>query len=126
MIRILSDFNQLISPANQIVLDRVSDYPGAYQHILWLLQNQQDQIIVVHHLTILQWLKNMATRYPQGSFVFETIDARGALAHRWGMEILASVTNENPQNRAACRRLCQPKVEMSPNCQSRDVPFGKG
>jgi hypothetical protein len=21
---------------------------------------------------------------------------------------------------------CQPKVEMSPNCQSRDVPFGKG
>jgi len=36
----------------------------------------------------------MAARYPQGAFVFDTVDARGVLAQRWELEIPASVTNE--------------------------------
>ena len=37
----------------------------------------------------------MANRYPQGIFVFETIDARGALANQWGCEIPITVTNDD-------------------------------
>jgi hypothetical protein len=94
MIHILSDFNQLISPTNQITLKMVSDYPGAYKHIITMIQNNQDQVVIVQRPTLLQWLKNMSLRYPQGTFAFETIDARGALAQRWGIDISASVTNE--------------------------------
>jgi hypothetical protein len=42
----------------------------------------------------MQWLKNMASRFPQGIFVFETIDARDALSQRWDIAIPAYTTNE--------------------------------
>ena len=95
MIYVLSDFNQLSSPVNQIVLDKVSVYPDAYRLIMTSLQNQEDQIILVSHSAILQWIKNMSMRYPQGTFAFETIDARGALAQRWGIIIPENITNED-------------------------------
>ena len=94
MISIISDPNQLYSPDNQILLDKVSQYPQVYQHILTSLQNQQDLTIVVRHATILQWLKNMSMRYPQGSFVIETLDARGALKKLWKIDLPVNVTNE--------------------------------
>ena len=37
----------------------------------------------------------MASRYPQETFVFETLDARGVLSQRWGIELPPSVTNED-------------------------------
>jgi hypothetical protein len=36
----------------------------------------------------------MSRRYPQGTFTFETIDARGALSNSWGVDIPETVTNE--------------------------------
>jgi len=37
----------------------------------------------------------MASRYQQNSFVFETIDARGALTQVWGVDIPEYITNED-------------------------------
>jgi len=95
MIQILIDINQIIPPANQVVLKNISDYPGIYNRICEVIQNNQDQVVIVQHPTIMQWLRNMAARYPQGSFAFETTDARSALAQLWEIEIPASVTNED-------------------------------
>ena len=37
----------------------------------------------------------MASRYPQGSFIFATMDARSSIANRWSIDIPTSVTNED-------------------------------
>ena len=95
MIHILIDTNRIIPPTSQVVLKNISEYPGIYARIGEGIQNKQDQVIIVQHLTIVQWLRNMAVRYPQGSFEFAIIDARSALAQRWEIEIPASVTNED-------------------------------
>jgi hypothetical protein len=113
MITIISDFNRLLSPGNQTIIEMVADYPGAYQKILTMLQNQQDHIITVHHPTILQWFKNMASRYPQDTFVFKTIDARGALELRMGMEIPMSVTNDDILQAGLLSLDLQPQLGFS-------------
>jgi hypothetical protein len=65
----------------------LSQYPRIVAEIIEAIQSHQDYTLLVHHATVLQWLKNMSQCYPQGAFVFETINARSALLQRWGMEI---------------------------------------
>lgn len=95
MIRIQYDTNQLISSSNKVVIELVNAYPDIYAKVLSAIQNNHDYIFCIRHSAAFQWFRNMATRYPQGTFVFETIDAYGALALRWGMEIPSTVTNED-------------------------------
>lgn len=94
MIRVFADFNKFIVPVNQIVLGKISDYPRSYAKITTAILTNQDLEVLVQHPTILQWVKNSSVRYPQGVFAFELYDARSVLIRRWGMDIPASVSNE--------------------------------
>jgi len=94
MIRIIAGPRELTPSMQGILVYDAQGYSEAYDHILQSLQANKDLIVTVHKLVAFQWFKNMASRYPQGTFVFETIDARWALAQRWDMEIPATVTNE--------------------------------
>lgn len=74
---------------------KISEYPQLIQRCLNCLSGGENQTIFLANSVILQWLKNMASRYPQGTFIFETIDARRALAQRWGVDIPEYITNED-------------------------------
>ncbi|MCX6054118.1 MAG: PglZ domain-containing protein [Chloroflexi bacterium] len=76
---------------------QISEYPLVIRGILSNPSEGENQVIYLIQPAMLQWFKNMASRYPQGTFVFETIDARGALAQRLGLVIPFSVTNEDIQ-----------------------------
>lgn len=94
MIRIIDDPHRLLKiQTNEIKVNSFTEYLILYERLLESIHTGQNLHILVHHPTILQWLKNMASRYPQGTFVFETMDARAALARQWGIEIPAHVTN---------------------------------
>lgn len=58
-----------------------------------LKTNQEIQIYIQSKIELV-WLQNMASRYPQGTFFFETIDARGVLAQQWNVHVPSNVTNE--------------------------------
>lgn len=94
MVRILYDPEHLVSPIGEQTVSNVAEYARAYAHILATLQNSQDFRLLVHHQAVYQWLKNLSLRYPQGAFVFETLDARQALAQKWGLSLPAEVRNE--------------------------------
>ena len=95
MIRLFADFNKFIIPVNQVVLEKISDYPRSYAKIIAAIQNNQNLDVVVQHPTIMQWVKNCSVRYAQGIFATELLDARSALSNRWGLIIPADVTNED-------------------------------
>jgi len=94
MIKVIFDPLDLISTGEAKVRD-IAQYPPLIKNCLSSLSEGKNQTVYVAHQTVFQWLKNMASRYPQGTFVFETLDARAALAQRWGMEIPDHVTNED-------------------------------
>jgi hypothetical protein len=85
MIRIIHDPEGLISGTENLCIDSISDYPHFVADILTSLKHQQDYSLIVRQAIILQWFKNMASRYPQGTFSFEVIDAREALVRRLGV-----------------------------------------
>jgi len=95
MFKIIADFNHLLPSTGQEVLENLADYPRFYQRLLAFCPGSGQFVLIVHHPTALQWLKNLSQRYPQGVYVFETIDARGALAQQWGIEIPSNVSNED-------------------------------
>ena len=97
MVSILYDPEHLVPPAGEQTVANVSEYAGAYARLLAALQNNQDFRLVVCHQAVYQWLKNLAARYPQGAFVFETLDARQALAQKWGVPIPDETMNEEVQ-----------------------------
>jgi hypothetical protein len=75
-------------------VSKISEYPQLIQKCLKDIGDGQLRTIFIANSVILQWLKNMASRFPQGTFTYETIDARGALSQRWGLDIPETVTNE--------------------------------
>ena len=95
MVRIINDPEHLVSQAGEQAISNISEYVGAYMRILATLQNNQTFRLVVQHQAVFLWLKNFSLRYPQGTFVFETLDARRAQRQYRGMEIPTSVTNED-------------------------------
>ena len=94
MIHLLTDFTKLYSRPNSIYIEKINDYPMEYSSILAALKDGRDYYLVVRNPTIYSWLTNLSKRYPQNTFVFETIDARTALAQQWGVNIPVNVTNE--------------------------------
>jgi len=95
MIHILNDLNGLISSSGHILIAKADEYPGIYQKMVKSLEKNHDFEIVVRKSVVNQWFKTMSQRYPQGTFVFEEVDARGALARRWQMHIPEHVTNKD-------------------------------
>lgn len=95
MIRIIEDPGNLNRKSNVKRLEVVSDYPFRVQEILEALRNHQNYTVIVNHTTAVLWLKNMSERYPQGTFTFETEDARGALAKAWDIALPSEVSNED-------------------------------
>jgi len=94
MIHLLTDFTKLYSRQNSIYIEKINDYPMEYSSILAALKDGRDYYLVVRNPTIYSWLTNLSKRYPQNTFVFETIDACTALAQQWGVNIPVNVTNE--------------------------------
>jgi len=94
MIRILNDPEHLVLLTEEKTVSNISNYVEVYAHLLTTLQSKQDLQLVVRHQTVYQWLKNLASRYPQGTFIFETLDARQALVQKWGVSLPDDVRNE--------------------------------
>lgn len=94
MIRIINDLDRLISYKANII-KKIQDYVKAFQEIDSSFQNKKSITLVISNPTIIQWITNMSRRYPQGTFTFETVDARGILAQQWSIDIPTSVTNED-------------------------------
>jgi len=94
MVRIIYDSEYLVSLAGEQTVSNISEYVGAYAHILVALQNNQDLRLVVCNQTVFQWLRNLSVRYPQGNFDFQTQDARHALTQKWGVELPNELRNE--------------------------------
>jgi len=94
MVRIIYDPEHLVSLAGEQNVSNISEYVGAYVRILAALQNNQNFRLFVHHQAVFQWLKNFSVRYPQGTFVFEMLDAREALRQKWGVELPDELRNE--------------------------------
>ena len=93
MIKIIYDPIDLVHHPDGKIRN-ISEYPQLIQRCLSYLSGGETQTIILVNSVIMQWLKNMASRFPQGIFVFETIDARDALSQRWDIAIPAYTTNE--------------------------------
>ena len=96
MIKIILDNDNLLNQTegNQVVID-YSDYTLVYLKLLTGSIKRNNFNLLVRNKTIYHWLYNMSQRFPEGSFIFETVDARGVLKQLWGTDIPASVTNED-------------------------------
>lgn len=94
MVKIISDTENLLLAENKIRVDAFSDYVSVYQKILYSLNSSEDIEVIVSIPTVVQWIKNLASRYPQGIFVFETLDARLALAEKWCISLPNDLKNE--------------------------------
>ena len=95
MIRIIFDLQNIISKNNIKILSLIEEYPNFVDEIAKAFCNQNDLTFIVSHSSIAKWLKNMASRYPQGTFIFETVDARTVLARQWKLKIPDYVTDED-------------------------------
>lgn len=94
MIKIIYDPIGLLSHP-EIKIQNISEYPMAIKNCLIGLTEGKNQTIYLVQPILLQWFKNMASRYPQGTFFFETVNARSALEKKWEMTIPTSVSNED-------------------------------
>ncbi|BBB49222.1 PglZ domain-containing protein [Pelolinea submarina] len=94
MIKIVQDPNKLGFGIAVDQMNFIAEFPHRVKEIQQAFENHQAYTLVISQPVVIQWLKNMSTRFPQGVFVFEIVDARGVLAQRWELEIPASVTNE--------------------------------
>ncbi len=94
MIKIVQDPNNLGFGIDVDQMNSIAEFSQRVKDIQQAFENDQKYALVISQSVVIQWLKNMAIRYPQGTFVFDTVDARGVLAKRWELEIPTSVTNE--------------------------------
>ena len=95
MIRIITGPRELTLSIQGISVNDALGYSEVYDHILRSIKSNDDLVVIANKLVAYQWFKNMASRYPQGTFIFEAIDARGALAQKWYIDIPATVSNED-------------------------------
>ncbi|MCX8063071.1 MAG: PglZ domain-containing protein, partial [Anaerolineales bacterium] len=95
MISIQYDPNLLLTRSSpDLCVDSFRDYLLLYQKLLEAIPKGQSLTVVIQNGVIHEWLKKMAVRYPQGTFVFESVDARSVLAKQWGVEVPPSVSNQ--------------------------------
>lgn len=94
MIKIIYDPEKLVNGQKATLLVSSVQYPHYFFEISKAIQSGQDYILLIRQPTAVSWLKNMSSRYPQDTFTFEDIDARGALSQRWQVEIPNYVSNE--------------------------------
>ena len=94
MIKVISDPSNLVQE-KEIFLTNISDYPLWVNEIHSAVSRGKELEIYVSQQNILHWLKNMALRYPQGTFEFGLIDAKSALSKKWGKTIPEYVSNED-------------------------------
>lgn len=95
MIKIIADPNHLAVGIGVERMNSIVEYPRRVKEIQHAYESHQDYALIVSPPVVIQWLKKMAARYPQGVIMFETVDARSVLAQRWGMAIPDSVSNED-------------------------------
>jgi hypothetical protein len=95
MIKIIEDPGNLSFGTNIKRMDSVASYPHHIRDIQRAYEAHYEYSLAVSQTVVIQWLKKMAARYPQGVFVFETMDARVVLEQRWGINIPTSVSNED-------------------------------
>ena len=95
MIKIVIDSENLDTKTNVNRLASIEEFPRSVDKILRSYANNQELTLYVSHATIINWLQKMADRYPQGVFVFDTIDARFLIAQRWNVNVPDSVKNED-------------------------------
>ena len=75
-------------------LDFISEYPKYYKEVMDSISTNSEYSLIITKPIAYQWFTNMATRYPQGAFIFDTIDARKALAEKWRLALPEDLTNE--------------------------------
>jgi hypothetical protein len=96
MIKVFLDKNKLIEPEEfEIILSSIKDYVPGYDHILSAINEKRDIKLYIQNPTIEIWIKRMASRYPEGAFDFQVMDARKSLAQKWNISIPDYVTNED-------------------------------
>ena len=95
MIKIIADPSNLGFGIRLERMNSIAEYPQRVKEIQQAYENHQEYALVITQPVVIQWFKNMSARYPQGVFQFKTIDARSALAQRWGFDIPTNVTNED-------------------------------
>lgn len=94
MIYVIFDPERIAKEDGDLLFD-CEKYVTAYNNALENLSIGKDLRIIVNKSVYVQWFKNLASRYPQGTFIFETIDARSVLAQRWEVDLPITVTNED-------------------------------
>jgi len=109
MIYIINDPDNLLNNPEIKVVSHISEYPEIYDHILHKISNNLDEKIIVNSSIIMQFLKNIAKRYPQHTFVFEIVDAHKALSERWQVILPRDVTNDEITNSGLLGIDLQPK-----------------
>ena len=87
MIKIILDLNKLVSNSEGLLIADVADYVPAYSEMLLAFENKDDLTVYVQNPAVKAWLERMAKRYPEGSFIFESWDARQFLEGQWELEI---------------------------------------
>lgn len=94
MIYVIFDPEGIAKKDGDLLFD-CEKYVTSYNNALESLLIGKDLRIIVNKSVYVQWFKNLASRYPQGTFIFETIDARSVLAQRWEVDLPITVTNED-------------------------------
>lgn len=95
MYRIIYDQNRYINDKGFRKINSYPLYLEFYKSIIESFMEIKYESIIVENSVIYQWLKNLSSRYPSGTFVFETLDVCEALAQRWGVAIPSTVSNED-------------------------------
>lgn len=95
MIKIIFDPEKLINKHDLPLLEFPAEFPRFVAEISEAINAGQEFTLMIRHAAVLNWLKNMSQRYPQDTFVFESINARGALAQRWQVPIPEHVRDED-------------------------------
>lgn len=94
MIRIIIDKTGKYSEIESINIFELFDYPACVVRILNAIESGDNLLVINKKDITYHWFKNMAARYPNGTFHFETLDERNALENNWGIVLPEELTNE--------------------------------
>ena len=114
MIEIIADTDRLVdSRSGEWVVSQIAEYTKAYQRLLEAAYTRDDTRLYVQHSTIVRWFENMAPRYPQGTFRFGAIDAKGWLAELWDVSIPEDITPQEIQAAGLLELEIEPQPGLS-------------
>ncbi len=134
MIKIISDFTNLGTSDTNIHVSKIGEYPHLVNSILAVFQHGHDFTAIIHSPIVDQWLHSMSTRFPLGTFIFATLDARQVLMDKWGVPLPDDVRNEDVQENKLLDLDLQPQPGQgfedlilshfyAPIFASRNFPF---